>query len=71
MLQMIHFIQNSIQDQCLYRGKMKYVFNDIVKSGIYVFVERLFLILCCLSNFILPTLRRRYTETCCLHLTSA
>jgi len=27
MPQMIHFIQNSTQAQCLYRGKMKYVFD--------------------------------------------
>lgn len=70
MLQMIHFIQNSIQAQCLYRGKMKYVFNNIVIFGIYVFIECLFSILCCLLNLMLPILRRRYTEICCIHLTS-
>jgi hypothetical protein len=32
MPQMIHFIQNSTQAQCLYRGKMKYVFDYITSE---------------------------------------
>lgn len=33
MLQMTHFIPNSIQDQCLYHGNVKYVFwtHDVKK----------------------------------------
>jgi len=37
MPQMIHFIQNSIQAQCLYRGKMKYVFDFEHLNLLYFF----------------------------------